>query len=85
MPSKKTVSFEEALEALNQTVKAMESGDLSLEDSLEAFEKGIALVRDCQQSLDKAEQKVEKLIAHQDGFETVEFNEDSTKKWAASF
>ena len=80
MPSKKTVSFEEALEALNQTVKAMESGDLSLEDSLEAFEKGIALVRDCQQSLDKAEQKVEKLIAHQDGFETVEFNEDSTKK-----
>ena len=58
MPSKKTVSFEEALEALNQTVKAMESGDLSLEDSLEAFEKGIALVRDCQQSLDKAEQKL---------------------------
>ncbi len=77
MPAKKKVSFEEALEALNGTVKAMESGDLSLEESLECFEKGIALVRECQQSLDKAEQKVEKLIATQDGFDTVDFSEDS--------
>lgn len=77
MPTKKKVSFEEALDALNETVKAMESGDLSLEESLVSFEKGIALVRECQQSLDKAEQKVEKLIAKQDGFDTVEFSEDA--------
>lgn len=77
MPTKKKVSFEDALESLNQTVKSMESGDLSLEESLTSFEKGIALVRDCQQSLDKAEQKVEKLIAKQDGFDTVEFSEDT--------
>ncbi|MCK5881359.1 MAG: exodeoxyribonuclease VII small subunit [Sinobacterium sp.] len=77
MPTKKKISFEASLDTLNKTVKAMESGDLSLEDSLTSFEKGIALVRECQESLDKAEQKVEKLIAKQDGFDTVAFSEDA--------
>lgn len=77
MPAKKKISFEEALADLNETVKLMESGDLSLEDSLISFEKGIALVRECQQSLDKAEQKVEKLIATQNGFDTVDFTEEA--------
>ena len=77
MPAKKKISFEEALADLNETVKLMESGDLSLDDSLISFEKGIALVRECQQSLDKAEQKVEKLIATQNGFDTVDFTEEA--------
>ena len=74
MPSKKKLSFEQALDALNETVTAMESGELSLEDSLAAFEKGIGLVKDCQTTLDSAEQKVQKLIETQQGLETTDFD-----------
>jgi len=77
MPAKKKLSFEEALETLNETVRQMESGDLSLEDSLKAFEKGIALVRDCQGSLDSAEQKVQKLIESHEGLSTEAFQAGS--------
>lgn len=54
--------FEEALETLEGLVNAMEAGDLSLEDSLRAFEQGIRLTRECQSALEKAEQKVQLLI-----------------------
>jgi exodeoxyribonuclease VII small subunit len=54
--------FEKTLAELEQLVKRMESGDLSLEDSLSAFEKGIKLTRECQQSLLAAEQKVQILL-----------------------
>lgn len=54
--------FEEALETLEGLVNAMEAGDLSLEDSLRAFEQGIRLTRECQGALEKAEQKVQLLI-----------------------
>ena len=59
MPSKKAPSFEQSLEALSNTVKQMESGDLSLEQSLKSFEQGIGLVRECQNALDQAELKVQ--------------------------
>jgi len=51
-------SFEEALHHLEALVQTMESGDLSLDDSLKAFEEGVKLTRICQQSLKDAEQKV---------------------------
>lgn len=54
--------FEEALETLEGLVNAMEAGDMSLEDSLKAFEQGIRLTRECQGALEKAEQKVQLLI-----------------------
>ena len=54
--------FEQALEDLEELVSAMEQGDLSLEDSLQAFEKGIKLTRECQTALKNAEQKVQVLI-----------------------
>ena len=76
MPSKKAPSFEQSLEALSNTVKQMESGDLSLEQSLKSFEQGIGLVRECQNALDQAELKVQKLIETQDGLETEAFNSD---------
>lgn len=63
--TKKTTSFdfEAALENLEELVEAMEEGDLSLEESLQAFEKGVKLTRECQTALDKAEQKVHLLVA----------------------
>ena len=54
--------FEAALQELEELVSSMESGELSLEDSLESFEKGIRLTRDCQAALKKAEQKVQVLL-----------------------
>ena len=54
-------SFESAMEQLETLVSKMESGDLSLEESLEAFEKGVHLTRFCQDRLQKAELKIQEL------------------------
>jgi len=54
--------FEAALAELEQLVARMEQGDLSLEDSLKDFERGVALTRACQQALKEAEQKVQILL-----------------------
>lgn len=63
MPKKKTTpSFEDALSELEQLVTRLERGDISLEESLEAFERGVNLTRLCQKSLQEAEQKVQVLI-----------------------
>jgi exodeoxyribonuclease VII small subunit len=50
--------FEATLAELESLVDTLEKGDLSLEDSLAAFERGIRLTRACQKALDEAEQKV---------------------------
>ena len=55
------VSFENALEELESLVEKMETGELSLEDSLAAFERGVKLTRHCQSSLKAAELKVKVL------------------------
>ncbi|MCG5516312.1 MULTISPECIES: exodeoxyribonuclease VII small subunit [Ectothiorhodospira] len=59
--------FEKDLEALEALVARMEQGELSLETSLEEFERGIALTRRCQKALTAAEQKVRRLT--EDGTE----------------
>lgn len=66
MPKKKTESpaFEEALSELEALVERMEGGEMTLEESLGAFERGIALTRICQQALQAAEQKVEILTGN---------------------
>jgi len=56
-------AFEQSLDELEALVERMESGDLSLEESLTAFERGIALTRSCQQALQAAERRVEILTA----------------------
>ena len=56
------INFENSLEQLEELVSAMEEGELSLEESLQAFEKGIKLTRECQTALASAEQKVQVLI-----------------------
>lgn len=58
--------FEKALNELESLVEQMEKGDMSLEDSLKAFERGIVLARTCQQALKEAEQKVQ-LLLEKDG------------------
>ena len=60
--NKQDFNFEKALENLDQLVSSMETGELSLEDSLKAFETGIKLTRECQAALKEAEQKIQLLI-----------------------
>ena len=73
--AKRPVQFEKALEQLESLVEKMEAGDLSLEESLKAFEKGVGLSRDCQAALSEAEQRVKTLVDLKDGDpELVDFD-----------
>ena len=76
MPRKKTIAYEASLSQLEALVTSMESGELSLEDSLQAFESGVGLIRDCQQALENAEQKVQKLMETEEGLEVADFDVD---------
>jgi len=60
--STKQPDFESALAELETLVETLEQGDLSLEESLKLFERGIVLTRGCQESLKEAEQKVQILL-----------------------
>ena len=60
-------NFEGALEELEEVVEQLESGDLPLDDSLAAFEKGVGLVKFCNQKLTEVEKKVELLLKDKDG------------------
>lgn len=55
--------FETSLDELETLVEQMESGDLTLEESLQAFERGVALTRSCQNALKSAELRVQKLTS----------------------
>jgi len=57
-------------------VESLESGGLSLEDSLKSFEQGIKVARDCQQALKQAEQKVELLMRQGDELVSQPFDAD---------
>src|SRR5690606_25055636 len=62
---KKGADFEQSLNALETLVNKMEQGDMTLEESLKAFETGIQLTRECQARLAAAEQQVQKLVENQ--------------------
>lgn len=64
-------NFEAALTELEQLVEQMERGEMSLEQSLKSFERGVALTRQCQQALQAAEHKVQMLL-EKNGEETLE-------------
>ena len=67
-------SFEEALVRLEEIIRKLENGELSLEESLKLFEEGIALARHCNLKLDEAQGKVEMLLGIEDGvIRTEEF------------
>ncbi|MDI6637564.1 MAG: exodeoxyribonuclease small subunit [Bacillota bacterium] len=61
------IDFEKAMEELEETVSRLEAGELTLEESLEAFEKGMSLVRMCRKKLDEAETKIAKLVETKGG------------------
>ena len=61
--SSEAVDFETTLEQLEDLVQKMESGELGLEESLQAFERGVKLTRQCQTALKDAELKVQALTA----------------------
>ena len=76
----KTPDFESALHELESIVGRMEKGELTLEESLQQFERGVLLTRTCQQSLQDAEQKVQILLKKDSTSAPVEFEagDDST-------
>lgn len=67
------MSFEEALLELEGIVEKLEKGQLSLDESLMLFEKGIKLVRECNDKLKSAQQKMEQLIAENGELRTETF------------
>ena len=69
--SKKKINFEESLAELESIVDSLEAGELSLEESLKSFEKGITLTRNCQTALTEAEQKV-KVLTEKNGVISIE-------------
>jgi len=71
-------NFEQTMAELEDLVKAMESGELTLEQSLEHFERGVRLTRHCQNTLTEAEQKVKILMQDVDGTRLVDFNSDES-------
>ena len=77
MPKKKKLSnFESDLQELENLVEKMEEGELSLEESLVYFERGIALTRSCQKALSEAEQKIQILLAEDGSQKLQPFSSD---------
>jgi exodeoxyribonuclease VII small subunit len=70
--SKKSTNFETAIEELETLVEEMEQGEISLEESLKKFERGIELTRTCQKALQEAEQKVQMLVETKNGDQLVD-------------
>ncbi len=71
-------SFEASLVALEKIVRELERGDLPLERSLELFEEGVRLSRECQERLNSAERRIELLLHDTDGRPIVsEFDDES--------
>lgn len=60
-PKKKPIGIERSLEELQAIVEALEAGNISLEDSLKSFERGVKITRECQDALLNARQRVTKL------------------------
>ena len=68
--------FEAALEDLELVVEQLETGELTLEGSLEAFEKGVGLVKYCNQKLNEVERKIELLVKDKEGNPQLKAFED---------
>ena len=59
------LTYEEAVGELEAIIERIESGEIGLEDSIAAYERGVALIRRCRSILDRAEQRIEELEAEQ--------------------
>ena len=65
--NEKSHTFEQNMQRLEQIVRAMEHGDVALEESLKLFQEGTALVASCGKLLDQAEMQVKKIVTDEDG------------------
>lgn len=72
---KKNLDFESALVELEGLIEQLESGDITLDASLKAFEQGVKLTRECQQRLADAEQTVQKLVLEQGELKLEDFDQ----------
>ena len=70
--------FESSLDELESIVQHMEEGKLSLDESLNSFERGIALYRHCEQALKQAELRVQQLLDPEDPDSAVSFDPDAS-------
>ncbi len=73
----KPLDFEASLSQLETLVEKLENSEFTLEQSLQAFESGVKLTRQCQQSLSDAEQKVQLLIEENGQSQAVPFQGDN--------
>ena len=64
---KETRTFEKSLGELEQIVRRLEGGELTLDDSLQAFEKGVGIARECEKHLEEAKGKIEQLTRMESG------------------
>ncbi len=71
------MSFEESLSALEAIVQSLETGKASLDDSISAYERGIALKKHCEKRLNDAKMKIEKISVQKDG--SIETNAFETE------
>ena len=74
--NRKNASFETNMQRLEQIVRAMERGDVPLEESLKLFQEGTDLVRSCNQLLNEAQLQVKKIITAPDGSPVEEALDD---------
>lgn len=76
MPAKKEVTFENALERLENIVASLESGEAPLDESLALFEEGVKLVKLCNNKLEGAEKAVKQLVNVDGEFVEKNFSEE---------
>lgn len=74
------INFEQSLQELETLVEKMEAGNLSLEESLKYFERGVALTRNCQKALAEAEQKVRILLEKNGKAQLQDFEPEDNRK-----
>ena len=74
--NEKNQSFEQNMARLEQIVRAMERGDVALEESLKLFQEGTQLVRSCSQLLDNAQLQIQKVLTAPDGSPVMEDIDD---------
>lgn len=73
------LNFETAIKKLEKIVEELESGGLNLDRSLEKFSKGVSLIKHCNQELDQAEKKIEKVLKNDEEYGDIvpfEFKEE---------
>jgi len=69
--SEKDMEFEQAVEKLEEIVKQLEEGGLSLDKSLETYTEGVRLIKFCNKELNKAEKKIEMVLNDDEGYSDV--------------